>query len=154
MGEKGEGVAKRRCVGIHTIVLTKGVYGCVLVCMIRVNVHFDAELIAALRRVSSETGVSVAELVRRAVNEYLDGTPAQKAAVEDRLVNELQEAAGRNKVKPLQKPVGKRMSNQPKPVYQCPSCRDSGMCGLSGGKPIYCRNCAKGRAMEVKDAKR
>lgn len=41
--------------------------------MIRVNYHLTARQIEELRRLSKETGLTVAELIRRAVDAYVKG---------------------------------------------------------------------------------
>jgi hypothetical protein len=47
----------------------KGVYNC---CMKRVNYHLTTSQIAKLKRLSQKTELSIAELIRRAVDEYLE----------------------------------------------------------------------------------
>jgi hypothetical protein len=42
--------------------------------MIRTNVHFPAALLARLRKISKQSGVPVAEIIRRAVMAYLSKT--------------------------------------------------------------------------------
>ena len=39
--------------------------------MIRTNIHLPKQLLAALRAKSIKTGLSVAELIRRAIDQYL-----------------------------------------------------------------------------------
>ena len=41
--------------------------------MKRVNYHLTEEEIARLQYLSNETGLAVADIIRRAVDEYLDG---------------------------------------------------------------------------------
>ena len=42
--------------------------------MIRTNVHLTEQLLAKLRKLSKATGLSVAELIRRACDSYLKGS--------------------------------------------------------------------------------
>jgi len=39
--------------------------------MTRYNVHLPAQQLAALRKLAEERGISVAELIRRAIEEFL-----------------------------------------------------------------------------------
>jgi len=43
--------------------------------MIRTNIHLPKPLLAKLRKLSKSTGLSVAELIRRACDAYLKGKP-------------------------------------------------------------------------------
>jgi 16S rRNA U516 pseudouridylate synthase RsuA-like enzyme len=48
--------------------MIQGVYN---VCMIRTNIHLTKGQLRDLRKLARETGLSVAELVRRAIDEFL-----------------------------------------------------------------------------------
>ena len=51
--------------------------------MKRVNYHLTGEEIARLQSLSGKTGLTVAEIIRRAVDEYLDGRKVPRDLEED-----------------------------------------------------------------------
>ena len=51
--------------------------------MKRVNYHLTEEEIARLQYLSGETGLAVADIIRRAVDEYLDGRKVPRDLEED-----------------------------------------------------------------------
>ena len=51
--------------------------------MKRVNYHLTEEEISRLQSLSEETGLSVAEIIRRAIDEYLDKRKVSKSLEEN-----------------------------------------------------------------------
>ena len=56
------------------IIVDKFIYRVYISCMKRINIHLTKQQIERLKNLAIETGLKIAELIRRAIDEYLEKT--------------------------------------------------------------------------------